>query len=120
MQSCRTSADLDHNSVVATALPRCRWFARDWTLQGLLAPEHICLYDRNWNWIRCPKSTLAGHISSIARISIDALLNIQLDLATVATEMPPAARREAKRVEDMTYAMLKIFDVNMGLIYGKA
>jgi hypothetical protein len=80
---------------------------------------NICLYDRTWNGIRCLKSTLAGHISSIARISIDALLNRRLDLATVATEMLLAARREAKRVEDMTYAILEIFDVNMGLIYRK-
>jgi hypothetical protein len=113
-----TLADLDPNGVVATELPRCRWFTRGWTLQELLAPEHIRFYDRIWNCIGT-KATLACHLSNITGISINVLMHGQLPLASAATKMSWAAQRETKRVEDKAYSMLGIFDVNMPLIYGE-
>ena len=27
--------------------PRCRWFTRGWTLQELLAPQHVLFFNRH-------------------------------------------------------------------------
>jgi len=30
-------------------LAACRWFTRGWTLQELIAPEHLIFFDQSWN-----------------------------------------------------------------------
>jgi hypothetical protein len=58
-------------------------------------------------------------LSSITGIARPYLQNADMSAISVATKMSWAARRETKRVEDMAYSMLGIFDVNMPLIYGE-
>jgi hypothetical protein len=110
--------DLDSDCVYAKELPRCRWFSRGWTLQELLAPEHVQFYDCTWVYIG-NKETLAGLISAITGIPKAYLVEGTLASASVAMKMSWAARRETKRSEDRAYSLLGIFDVNMPLIYGE-
>src|SRR5947207_13360316 len=51
---------------------KCRWFARGWTLQELIAPSSVEFYDRDWT-IRGTKAEPSGAISKITRIDSDVL-----------------------------------------------
>jgi hypothetical protein len=113
-----TLMDLQPRALLKIELPRCRWFTRGWTLQELLAPEIMEFYDAAGTCIG-NKHTLARELSSITRIARPYLRNGDLASISVATKMSWVARRETKRVEDMAYSMLGIFDVNMPLIYGE-
>ena len=35
-------------SMAKSALRNCRWFSRGWTLQELIAPSWLILFDANW------------------------------------------------------------------------
>jgi len=48
-------------------LSRCRWFGRGWTLQELLAPDHVHFYDQNWSYLGS-RISLATEISNITGI----------------------------------------------------
>jgi hypothetical protein len=102
-----------------TALTQCRWFTRGWTLQELIAPDLVELYDSAWKCIGnkielcdklaqrtgIPKEVLEG-TSSLRKIS-------------VAARMAWAANRKTTRVEDRAYCLLGIFDINMPMLYGE-
>ncbi|EFQ93704.1 hypothetical protein PTT_08826 [Pyrenophora teres f. teres 0-1] len=48
-------------------LSQSRWFGRGWTLQELLAPDHVHFYDRNWLYLGS-RISLATEIASITGI----------------------------------------------------
>ncbi|KAK3988420.1 beta transducin [Cladorrhinum sp. PSN332] len=73
-----------------------RWFTRGWTLQELIAPKRVTGIDQS---ILLDSGGLSG--------------------LPVARRMSWASRRETTRVEDMSYCLLGIFDVNMPLLYGE-
>ena len=100
-------------------LTRCRWFSRGWTLQELLAPTTVEFYDMAWTY-RGSKLEFGQIISNSTNIPAEILLRNKFpgDFS-VAQRMSWAARRQTKRVEDMAYCLLGIFDVNMALIYGE-
>ncbi|KAL8713132.1 MAG: hypothetical protein Q9220_002653 [cf. Caloplaca sp. 1 TL-2023] len=113
------------------------WFTRGWTLQELLAPDHISFYDQNWGLIGI-KESLAYIISEITGINELYLYTpkkvpagqgpstpagsspaLPLNRASVATRMSWASGRQTSRTEDMAYCLLGLFDVNMPLLYGE-
>jgi hypothetical protein len=100
-------------------LSKCRWFTRGWTLQELLAPKRVEIFDNAWVHVGT-KSDHAEAISELTRIPTDILLN-KTDIlrATIAERMSWASNRQTKRKEDLAYCLLGIFDVNMPLIYGE-
>ena len=104
---------------LADGLSRCRWFTRGWTLQELLAPKLVEIFNKAWVHIGT-KSDHAEAISELTGITTDVLLN-ETDISTVsvAERMSWASNRQTKRKEDMAYCLLGIFDVNMPLIYGE-
>src|SRR5207248_11760504 len=61
-------ADLPASVSLDTALQRCRWFTRGWTLQELIAPEDIYFFDQDWN-NRGSKRDLVEHLSRITGIN---------------------------------------------------
>lgn len=99
-------------------LQNARWFTRGWTLQELIAPQHMEFYDKNWNQIGS-KETLLSSLFRITGISEAHLKGADLNDASVATRMSWAARRHTTRVEDLAYSLLGIFDVNMPQLYGE-
>jgi hypothetical protein len=44
-----------------------RWFKRGWTLQELIAPKEVLLFDKNWEFIG-PRTSLAHYIAEITHI----------------------------------------------------
>ena len=95
---------------------KARWFTRGWTLQELLAPSEVVFYDRNWLRIRT-RHDLRGLISSVTAIGFEHLSNPLS--ASVAQKMSWASRRKTTRIEDVSYCLLGLFDVNMPLLYGE-
>jgi hypothetical protein len=104
-----------------------RWFRRGWTLQELLAPDNVEFYDSDWEPLGT-KHGLAGWISKITRIDIDALFcgrelkngsEAGLEQFCVAKRMSWASDRATTRIEDRAYCLLGIFNVNMPLLYGE-
>lgn len=96
------------------------WFTRGWTLQELLAPSVVLLYDKQWELIGT-KSTAAVQISGITGIHKKYLCNdaAYIHHACIAERMSWASHRKTKREEDMAYCLLGIFNINMPLLYGE-
>lgn len=98
------------------AFGESRWFTRGWTLQELLAPETIVFCDKDWRFIGS-KSSLKSQISLVTGIQQEHMTDIHR--ASVAQKMSWASGRKTRRVEDMAYSLMGIFDVNVPLIYGE-
>jgi hypothetical protein len=102
-----------------TALAASKWFTRGWTLQELLAPSRLVLYNHEWKVIGT-KDELADEISKITNINSEYLsTNTSLHRASVAERMSWASTRKTTRLEDRAYSLLGIFDINMPLLYGE-
>jgi hypothetical protein len=96
-----------------------KWFRRGWTLQELLAPLNVRVYDSDWRCLGA-KGDLCDVIEKINGIPTQFLLGImELYHASVAQRMSWAAGRATKRKEDIAYCLLGIFSVNMPMIYGE-
>jgi hypothetical protein len=91
-----------------------QWFSRGWTLQELLAPRTIIFFNQSWQDIGT-KSILASVISRTT--GIEDIFGYQS--ASVAQKLSWAAKRKTKRVEDLAYCLLGLFDINMPLLYGE-
>ena len=105
---------------------RSRWFTRGWTLQELLAPDHVVFYDSSWS--------LLG--KKTAGVNEEAFVNVLAEVtgipsmylrssrrsikeARIAQRMIWAAGRRTTRIEDIAYSLLGIFSVNMTMLYGE-
>lgn len=111
--------DLEPNSVSEEALAQCRWFTRGWTLQELIAPENVEFYDVAWGF-KGTRVDFVDAISVITKIPKEVLLSeISISMYSVAQRMSWAAQRRTTRIEDSSYCLFGIFDVNLPLIYGE-
>jgi hypothetical protein len=100
-------------------LPKSRWFKRGWTLQELIAPKIVLLYDSSWNEIG-EKRQLEKEISAITGIDPDVLRDHKsLYTKSIARRMSWASSRETTKVEDIAYCLMGIFNINMPLLYGE-
>lgn len=95
-----------------------RWFRRGWTLQELLAPQHIVFFDSNREELDT-RSNMSPTISRITGIPRRALLLDYSGEFSVAQVMSWAAERETTREEDIAYCLLGLLGVNMPLMYGE-
>ena len=96
-----------------------RWWTRAWTLQELVAPEHVRFFDAHWQEIGT-KSDRAHDIALRTSIDVETLHDSKLMyLQCVAQRMSWAAHREATREEDLAYSLLGIFNINMTMQYGE-
>ncbi|THU80353.1 HET-domain-containing protein [Dendrothele bispora CBS 962.96] len=102
-----------------------KWFTRGWTLQELIAPSKVIFFSDTWTPIGT-KSELHTVISEVTQIPT-ALLRIHYPKAqpfklsnySIAQKMSWAAKQETTRSEDIAYCLMRIFDVNMPLLYGE-
>jgi hypothetical protein len=108
-----------------SAFRKSRWFTRGWTLQELIAPDHVVFYDSSWELIGrkiryTSDEKLPGILADITRIPKGYLNGKEhVERASIAQRMSWAANRETKRVEDIAYSLLGIFGVNMAMLYGE-
>ncbi|RMZ70872.1 beta transducin [Pyrenophora seminiperda CCB06] len=106
-------------SICYAYLSGCRWFSRGWTLQELLAPDHVHFYDRNWLYLGS-RISLATEVAKITSIHDTILTRGHAMLRlTIAQRMTWASKRATTRLEDSAYCLMGLFEVHMPLIYGE-
>jgi hypothetical protein len=112
----RESEEPEH---VSSRFRKSRWFTRGWTLQELIAPRSVVFLSKDWK-VLGDKQRFLNLLSDITNIDHEVLLDARArsDIS-VARKMSWAAKRVTTRVEDRTYSLLGIFDVNMPLLYGE-
>lgn len=93
-------------------------FERGWTLQELLAPKYVSLYDRDWLLLGT-KESLGHTISQITKIDEAILRGESLTKRSIAQRMSWASGRKTTRIEDRAYSLLGIFGVYMPTLYGE-
>jgi hypothetical protein len=103
-----------------TPFTRSKWFTRGWTLQELLAPAKIILFNTAWEFIGT-KDELAGKISRITGIDKYYLSTDTLKLkhTSIVKRIYWASAKIIIREEDITYCLLGIFNINIPLLYGE-
>ncbi|ETS87132.1 hypothetical protein PFICI_00960 [Pestalotiopsis fici W106-1] len=115
-----------------------RWFTRGWTLQELLAPPSVLLYNSDWQCLG-DRTSFSTWIQAITGINERYLVDGEDDLggnhptnndksrrrlsrirdSTIAEKMSWAARRQTTREEDIAYSLLGLCNVSMPLLYGE-
>lgn len=110
----------DSHDAEEGTLGRSSWFTRGWTLQELLAPSSLVLYDADWHPLGTRKD-LAETISSITSIDRYYLekSGVSFETASIAERMSWASTRVTKRQEDIAYCLLGLFNIKMPLLYGE-
>lgn len=96
-----------------------RWFSRGWTLQELIAPDHVIFFSQAWRQLGSKKA-LASFLSLVT--GIDQLCirkERMLREYSIAQRMSWVADRVTTRPEDIAYCLLGIFGINMPLLYGE-
>lgn len=97
------------------------WFSRGWTLQELIAPRRLSLLTRHWELIGDKsEDPIAKKTSHRTGIPIQVLQDpgIIQDIS-VARKMSWASQRKTTKLEDMSYCLLGLFEVNMPMLYGE-
>lgn len=110
--------DKEAPEVAGSSFRRCRWFTRGWTLQELLAPEKVIFFSTSWLIIGDLRS-LYEIVEDITLISSEFLLGRSVMQASISQKMAWASGRMTTRLEDLSYCLLGIFNVNMPLLYGE-
>lgn len=96
-----------------------RWFKRGWTLQELIAPLSVKFFTKDWRFIGTKKDK-ALRLSIITGIDAGVLRHERSAFQIpVAVRMYWASSRQTTRLEDTTYCLMGLFDVNMPLLYGE-
>lgn len=122
------------SSLVLEDIPADEWFTRGWTLQELLAPENMKFYNREWkaltkakndkdkrnDWLpEEEKNPVWRAILAVTRIPSTRLGFFSPGASDVAQRLSWAAGRRTTRIEDMAYALVGIFGINMPVQYGE-
>ncbi|KAF3011843.1 hypothetical protein E8E14_003544 [Neopestalotiopsis sp. 37M] len=108
----------EHTSNVQS-LENSRWFTRSWTLQELLAPKRLTLYDRDWTII-AGKEALSPIISVVTGIDEECIKGkTPISRYSISHRLSWAAGREATREEDVAYSLFGLCDISMPLLYGE-
>ncbi len=99
------------------------WFLRGWTLQELLAPDHLIFTDQDFN-NSCSRESVAHSVSTVTGIERDFMGDCNHRVSrirgqSIAKRMSWAAHRVTTRIEDRAYSLLGIFGINMPLLYGE-
>ncbi|KAJ2986155.1 hypothetical protein NUW58_g5161 [Xylaria curta] len=97
-----------------------RWFTRGWTLQELIAPFEVIIYNCEWKQLGT-KRRLTKELEEKTGIPEKVLLypGARRRLS-VAARMAWARERQTTRIEDRAYSLLGLFDINnMPLVYGE-
>ncbi|KAI0490647.1 heterokaryon incompatibility protein-domain-containing protein [Xylaria cf. heliscus] len=97
-----------------------RWFTRGWTLQELVAPFEVIIYDCTWKQLGT-KRCLTKELGEKTGIPEEVLLYpVTRRKFSVAVRMAWAKGRQTTKIEDRAYSLLGFFDiVSMPLMYGE-
>ncbi|KAI1155689.1 heterokaryon incompatibility protein-domain-containing protein [Nemania diffusa] len=117
-----TKSDAESGSGVAKCCDwrESKWFTRGWTLQELIAPFEVIVYDGEWKQLGT-KRLLAKELEKKTGIPEAVLLDPSVRRKkSIAARMLWAKGRQTTRIEDTAYSLLGLFDIsNMPLVYGE-
>ena len=95
------------------------WFSRGWTLQEMVAPRDLQFFNRDWQPIG-DKKALAQTLERITEVPEHILADgLEGNRPCVTQIISWAAKRTTTRVEDKTYSLMGLLDVNMPMLYGE-
>ena len=98
---------------------KARWFTRGWTLQELVAPEHVEFCATDWKTLGT-KASLCDAITRITGIDKRVLMDPSiLSTLSIAHRFSWAADRQTSRLEDIAYCLMGVFNISMPLLYGE-
>lgn len=99
---------------------RFRWFGRRWTLQEMIAPQELRLYNKDWVCAgdKSDYGTLIA-LREVTGVPIDVIRTGDVGKCCIAQRMSWASGRRTTRIEDRAYSLLGLLNVNMPLIYGE-
>lgn len=97
---------------------KCRWLARGWTLQELLAPKVVEFYDRDGTLLG-DKKTLEHHLCEITGIPTAAFRGRALTSFSIEERLSWGHSRQTKKPEDAAYSLIGICGVSLVPIYGE-
>ncbi|TGO19983.1 hypothetical protein BPAE_0324g00010 [Botrytis paeoniae] len=101
------------------SLGQSKWFTRGWTLQELIAPRHLLLFDMHWRLLGT-KIEYAAAIERITGVLRSIILRqIYPGYCNAAQRISWVSNRETTREEDMAYCLMGLFDVRMLPMYGE-
>jgi len=102
------------------------WMKRGWTLQELLAPRRIKLFNKQWMPMtgdrndKSPEDTeVMVALGNATGIHPEYLREFDPGPFKVDERMTWAAERKTTRVEDVAYSLMGIFNVSMQIAYGE-
>ncbi|KAH7922973.1 hypothetical protein BV22DRAFT_1130987 [Leucogyrophana mollusca] len=111
------------------SLIRSEWFRRGWTLQEMLAPRAVQFYKSDWSLLlgstgdvrlnHKEDPQLMSLLSDVTGIDLQSLKDFKPGLEAVRERLRWASRRTTTKIEDMAYALLGIFDLNLPVLYGE-
>lgn len=96
---------------------KSKWFTRGWTLQELIAPQHVEFFTADWTFIG-ERTALAELIEKITGVDYAVLCGLPIEVC-VAKRMSWAANRQTTRLEDRAYSLMGLFGLHMPTIYGE-
>lgn len=108
----------------ASGLRTSRWISRGWTLQELIAPREVTFFGKAWERLGTRSSyskvihDITGVPEQLLRCDPRSPFSDPLHYSA-AQRMSWAAGRQCKKVEDVTYCLLGLFDIYMPLHYGE-
>lgn len=114
-------SDVDDDCYMGLGVANSKWFSRGWTLQELLAPVVLIFYSATWTEVM-DRSFWAEEITRTTNIPTE-LLRSSWSLAEfhpcAAEILSWASKRSTTRVEDESYCLIGLFEINMPLLYGE-
>ena len=115
------TADVPSREQFDAEFRKCHWFTRGWCLQELLAPGKLHFFNQKWQEIGT-KSKLRQLISDITGVP-ETVLRVpprkDIQEFPIAARISWIAKRHTTRIEDMSYSLLGILNVNMPMLYGE-
>ncbi|KAH7910233.1 hypothetical protein BJ138DRAFT_131862 [Hygrophoropsis aurantiaca] len=109
-------------------LLRSEWFRRIWTLQEMLAPRALGLFNKDWTPFRkCNPSDrndklndrMLELLESASGVDIDSLCDFTPGTSHARERLTWASTRKASRNEDLGYALMNLFNVRLIVHYGE-
>ncbi|KAI6097043.1 hypothetical protein F5141DRAFT_481323 [Pisolithus sp. B1] len=97
-----------------------RWMTRAWTLQELLAPKSIRLYDKDWKLYR--EDTTPNHkkspdikqeLADAIGVAQDTIVDFSPKSLSIRAKLRLASTREATEKADIAYALIGIFSSDL-------
>lgn len=95
-----------------------KWFTRSWTLQELIAPRMLALFDKNWERLG-GRAELSRAISAATGVPVAVLHGQDVREYSPDTIVSWSKERQATREEDRAYSLVSLLGISINERYGE-